>query len=128
MRLEVSSRSEAPSRPVVTVPPFNITTQGQLTSDGRIVSTRPGDVFIPLAPSDDERGISTAFVVIDSVFHWRNVAFAAGEAGFCQVDGSGRVYATFAEQDTWPPGCRSISIIIYKGKKASHESRNSSSA
>ncbi|KAK7967645.1 uncharacterized protein PG986_001922 [Apiospora aurea] len=49
--------------------PFNITTQGQLTSDGRIVSTRPGDVFIPLAPSDDERGISTAFVVIGSVLH-----------------------------------------------------------
>ncbi|KAK8135996.1 hypothetical protein PG984_003936 [Apiospora sp. TS-2023a] len=96
---------------------FNITTEGQLTSDGRVVATRFGDVFIPLAPSDDEGEISKAFVVINSVLHWQNTAFDGGEAGFCQVVGSGQVYATFAERATWPPGCDSISIIVYKARQ-----------
>ncbi|KAK7995882.1 hypothetical protein PG991_015349 [Apiospora marii] len=97
--------------------PFNITTEGQLTSDGRAVGARFGDIFIPLAPRDDGIDISTEFVVVDSVLHWQNAAFSGGEARFCQVGGgSGQVYATFAERDTWPPDCDSISIIVYKGK------------
>ncbi|KAK7934728.1 hypothetical protein PG985_000223 [Apiospora marii] len=98
--------------------PFNITTEGQLTSDGRAVGARFGDIFIPLAPRDDGIDISTEFVVVDSVLHWQNAAFSGGEARFCQVGGgSGQVYATFAERDTWPPDCDSISIIVYKARQ-----------
>ncbi|KAK8856317.1 hypothetical protein PGQ11_012229 [Apiospora arundinis] len=96
---------------------FNITTQGQLTSDGRIISTRSGEPFIQLAPSDGVIGISTVFVVFNKILHWQNAAFAGGEAGFCQVVGSGKVYATFTARESWPPGCESISIMVYKARQ-----------
>ncbi|KAK8047102.1 hypothetical protein PG996_015166 [Apiospora saccharicola] len=97
--------------------PFNITTEGQLISDGRAVGTRFGDKFILLPPNYDVEDIYTSFVVVDSVLHWQNTAFDGGEAGFCQVGGSGQVYATFAERATWPPGCDSISIIVYRARQ-----------
>ncbi len=64
---------------------------GQLRSDGNIVSADPSDDYIPFAPDSDVQSISTTWTH-DPSLTWTNPSFAGnGVATYCQGSNS-RVY------------------------------------
>ena len=91
-----------------------VVNEGQLSINGQLLITLPGQPFVPFFSTGGATpgSISTTFDIVDDRLIWSNGAFADGTASFCR-DQAGTIFAVFG---TPPVDCAEVVLSSVPSK------------